>query len=123
MEDKFKVPETVNARVLKVWEENARREINRYLNTEEVTDIIGDCMKNEWLGPFTKFLYWFALNCETGWGVMVDFNEYSQRIYLCDHYYKWMHKIRDQILIELESREAQKENNTCPQNEPTENAL
>jgi predicted RNA-binding protein len=46
-------------------------------------------------------LYWFALSCETGWGVMVDFNDYAQRIYLCDHYYKWMHKLRDKLMEEV----------------------
>jgi hypothetical protein len=99
MEDKFTVPENVNARVLKSWEEHAKREINRYLETDNVKDIIGDCMKDEALGPFTKFLYWFALNCATGWGVMVDFSDRAQRIYLCDNYYKWMHKLRDELMV------------------------
>lgn len=35
-----------------------------------------------------------ALSCQAGWGVMVDFNEHAQRIYLVDPYYKWMHKLR-----------------------------
>jgi len=96
--EKFKVPDNVNARVLKVWEEHARREITRYLNTDDPEEIYGDCMKNESMGPFTKFLYWFAGSCETGWGVMIDFNEYTQRVFLPDHYYKWMHKLRDEIL-------------------------
>ena len=97
IENKFKVPEDVNHRILKSWEEHARREITRYLLTDDVKEIIGDCMKDEWLGPYTKFLYWFALNCETGWGVMVDFNDRKQSIYLCDKYYKWMHILRDDI--------------------------
>lgn len=97
MEEKFEVPENVPHRALKSWEIHARREIERYLNTDNVNDIIGDCMSHKSLGPFTKFLYWFALSCKTGWGVMVDFNEHTQRIFLCDKYYKWMHKLRDEL--------------------------
>jgi hypothetical protein len=114
MEEKFKVSEDVNARVLKSWEEHAKREIKRYLETDNVTDIIGDCMKNEWLGPFTKFLYWFALNCETGWGVMVDFNEYRQQIFLCDRYYKWMHKVRDEMLESMPDEYEEESNPIAP---------
>jgi len=94
-EEKFQVGD--RPRALKSWEAHARREITRYLETDDVTTIIGNCMKDESLGPFTKFLYWFGLNCETGWDVMIGFNEYSQRLFLCDHYYKWMHRLRDEI--------------------------
>jgi len=48
-------------------------------------------------GGFTRFLYWFGMSCEAGWGTMIDFNEYRQRIFLVDKYYVWMHKLRDEI--------------------------
>lgn len=102
MEEKFKVE--AEHRKLSAWKEHARREIKRYIETEDVREIIGDTMKNESLGPFTKFLYWFALSCETGWGVMIDFNEYRQQVFLCDRYYKWMHKLRDEIFEEMEAK-------------------
>lgn len=98
---KYKVEEP---RKLSSWKEIAKAEIKRWLTDEayekEVTE---STMTNEMMGPFTKFLYHFAWLCECGWGVMVDFNERSQRIYLADHYYKWMHKLRDEVLSELEA--------------------
>jgi hypothetical protein len=60
-------------------------------------------MHIENMGPFTKFLYYFAGRCECGWGVMIDFNEQKQLVYLTDHYYKWMHSIRDDIERYLET--------------------
>lgn len=97
---KYKVE---NSGRLKSWEQIARKEIHKWLTDEayekEVTE---STMKNESMGPFTKFLYHFAYLCECGWGVMVDFDERKQRVYLPDHYYKWMHKLRDEILSELE---------------------
>lgn len=97
---KYKVE---NPGKLKSWEQIARKEIHKWLTDEayekEVTE---STMKNEWMGPFTKFLYHFAYLCECGWGVMVDFDERKQRVYLPDHYYKWMHKLRDEILSEME---------------------
>ena len=99
--EKYKVE---GPRKLSSWKEIAKAEIKRWLTDEayekEVTE---STMKNEMMGPFTKFLYHFAWLCECGWGVMVDFNERSQRIYLPDHYYKWMHKLRDEVEAELEA--------------------
>ena len=100
-EEKFTVPE--KPRALKSWESIARMQILRYLNDDEFSDYIGrEVMKNDENppGPFTRFLYWFGLSCQTGWGVMIDFSERNQRIFLCDNYYKWMHKLRDEILEE-----------------------
>lgn len=86
------------------WKEIAKAEIKRWLTDEayekEVTE---NTMQNESMGPFTKFLYHFAGLCQCGWGVMIDFNERSQRVFLPDHYYKWMHKLRDELLSELEA--------------------
>lgn len=97
---KYKVE---NSGRLKSWEQIARKEIHKWLTDEayekEVTE---STMKNERMRPFTKFLYHFAYLCECGWGVMVDFDERKQRVYLPDHYYKWMHKLRDEILSALE---------------------
>ena len=101
-EKKLTVPDNVNHRVLRVWEKHARTEINNWLDNKD--GIQEWVMKNVLSqaenppGPFTRFLYHFAWKCQCGWGVMVDFNEYSQRIHLCDRYYKWMHKLRDEIL-------------------------
>lgn len=100
--EKYKVEEP---RKLSSWKEIAKTEITRWLTDEayekEVTE---STMKNEFMGPFTKFLYHFASLCECGCGVMIDFNEYKQRVFLPDHYYKWMHKLRDEIIAELETR-------------------
>lgn len=102
-EEKFTVPEA--PRKLSSWTMIAKRQIERWLDDEEFHKY----MSNEVMskdenppGPFTRFLYWFGLSCQAGWGVMIDFNEYRQQIFLCDHYYKWMHKLRDEI---LEARE------------------
>ncbi len=98
--NKYKVLEPQK---LSSWKKIAQKEIYRWLTDEayekEVTDTT---MKNESMGPFTKFLYHFAYLCECGWGVMVDFDERKQRVYLPDRYYKWMHKLRDDINVELE---------------------
>ena len=98
---KYKVEEP---RKLSSWKEIAKAEIKRWLTDEayekEVTE---STMKNEMMGPFTKFLYHFASLCECGWGVMIDFSDYKQRVFLPDHYYKWMHKLRDEIIYELEN--------------------
>lgn len=98
------VPE--RPRALKSWENHARREIKKWIDNKDGVQ--------EWVmkkvlskaenppGPFTRFLYHFAFNCQNaGWGVMVDFNEYSQQTHLCDKYYKWMHKLRDEIVDSL----------------------
>lgn len=99
-EIKFKVDEPGK---LKSWEHIARREITRWLNDNEYREkVTRETMKNEMMGPFTKFLYHFAFQCQCGWGVMIDFNERSQRVFLPDHYYKWMHKLKDEINIETE---------------------
>ena len=83
---------------LKSWRSIAENEIRHYLENENYRDHIDKTtMVNEYMGPFTKFLYHFASKCECGWGVMVDFNEKSQRVFLPNHYYKWMHKLRDEI--------------------------
>ena len=88
-------------RKLKSWESIAQKEIRRWYNNEDYqNEICQSTMTGEMMGPFTKFLYHFAFLCECGWGVMVDFNERKQQIYLTDHYYKWMHKLRDEIVSE-----------------------
>lgn len=93
---KYKVSEPGK---LKSWEEIARREIVKWLDHEEYKEEINrTTMTGESMGPFTKFLYHFASLCECGWGVMVDFDERKQRVFLPDHYYKWMHKLRDEII-------------------------
>lgn len=99
--EEFHVDADVNARILKSWEKIAKEQILRYYRDEEFSHYIAtEVMKLDENppGPFTRFLYWFALSCKTGWGVMVDFNEYRQRTFLCDHYYKWMHKLRDELI-------------------------
>jgi hypothetical protein len=94
--EEFKVE---NPRKLSSWEEIAKREISRWLNDDQFkSKITRDVMQGEDMGPFTKFLYWFGLSCKAGWGVMVDFDDRKQRLYLPDHYYKWMHKLRDELL-------------------------
>jgi hypothetical protein len=90
-----------NPRRLSSWERIAKKQILRWLNDDEFSSrITRETLKNDEHppGPFTKFLYWFACSCQAGWGVMVDFNEYRQRVYLTDKYYKWMHKLRDELL-------------------------
>ena len=97
---KYKVE---NSGKLKSWEKIARKEIYKWLTDKayekEVTE---STMKNESMGPFTKFLYHFAYLCECGWGVMVDFDERKQRVYLPDHYYKWMNKLRDECIAAID---------------------
>ncbi|HYD19998.1 MAG TPA: hypothetical protein VEB40_00885 [Flavipsychrobacter sp.] len=96
MEPKYKVE---NPGKLSSWEKIAKIEIQKWLNDPAYQQEVCDTtMGGEMMGPFTKFLYHFACMCECGWGVMVDFNERSQKVFLTDHYYKWMHKLRDQIL-------------------------
>lgn len=88
-----------NPERLSSWKSIAKREISRWLNDQEYADkITRETMTGESMGPFTKFLYHFASQCRcAGWGVMIDFNERTQRVFLPDHYYKWMHKLRDEI--------------------------
>lgn len=110
-EEKYKEEFRVeNPRKLKSWEQIAKRQILRYLNDEDFRHYIAtEVMKLDENppGPFTRFLYWFALSCQAGWGVMVDFNDRAQRIYLVDPYYKWMHTLRDELLEvgEMEGKE------------------
>lgn len=87
---KYKV--TDRPRALKSWESFARMEIQKWLDDESYREEIMRTTLSK------DVLYHFAFLCETGWGVMVDFNEYRQRIVLCDHYYKWMHKLRDELI-------------------------
>ncbi len=95
-EPKYQVEEP---RKLKSWEQIAKKEILKWLDSQEYRDEIQrTVMPNEDLGPFTKFLYHFAFLCKCGWGVMIDFDEYKQRVFLPDHYYKWMHKLRDELM-------------------------
>lgn len=86
------------------WEKVAKAEIKRWLTDESYeNEITKSTMTSEMIGPFTKFLYHFAFKCEADWGVMVDFNERRQRVFLPNHYYKWMHKLRDEVISELEA--------------------
>lgn len=107
--EKYKVE---NPASLYSWKDIAKKEIHRWLTdeaySEEVTRTRLSKDENP-PGPFTKFLYHFAWLCECGWGVMIDFNEYRQRIYLVDRYYKWMHTLRDEILADLERIESASE--------------
>lgn len=90
-------------RKLKSWETIARREIVKWLTDEAYEkEVTKSTMINESMGPFTKFLYHFASLCECGWGVMIDFDERKQRVFLPDHYYKWMHRLRDEANDALE---------------------
>lgn len=104
-DEKFNVPDDVNYRKLSSWTDIAKKQIERWLDDEDFYNYCStEVLKNAEYppGPFTRFLYWFGLSCQAGWGTMVDFNEYSQKTHLVDKYYKWMHKLRDEI---LQSRE------------------
>ena len=91
---------------LKSWEPVAKKELYKWLTDEAYQqEVCNTTMTKESMGPFTKFLYHFAWLCECGWGVMVDFNEYRQSTFLTHHYYKWMHRLRDEMLAELEKIE------------------
>jgi len=97
---KYKVGEP---RKLSSWKEIAKAEIKRWLTDKSYEkEVTKNTMKNEYMGPFTKFLYHFAYLCECGWGVMIDFSERGQKVFLPDHYYRWMHKLRDEVITELE---------------------
>lgn len=88
------------SRKLSSWRAIAQSQIQRFYNDDDFYHYVStQVMRNAENppGPFTRFLYWFALSCQAGWGVMVDFSERSQQIYLCDKYYKWMHKLRDEL--------------------------
>lgn len=90
---------------LSSWKKHAYREIKRWIEDDEYRDkVTAETLSKDDNppGPFTKFLYHFGFMCECGWGVMIDFNERSQRIFLTDHYYKWMHKLRDEIYLQKE---------------------
>lgn len=96
-EEKFHAEEP---RKLSSWRTIAWKQIKRFYEDDDFNQYIStQVMRNadNPPGPFTRFLYWFALSCQAGWGVMVDFSDRSQQIYLCDKYYKWMHKLRDEI--------------------------
>lgn len=101
MSEKYSVE---NPNKLSSWENIARKEIHKwvtdYVYQKEICDTT---MTGEMMGPFTKFLYHFAYLCNCGWGVMVDFNERSQRVFLPDHYYKWMHELRDSVLETIDT--------------------
>lgn len=102
-------------RALASWRKHAWQQIERWLDDEDFYNYISTevMSKDENApGPFTRFLYWFGLSCQTGWGVMIDFNEHTQRIFLCDHYYKWMHKLRDEIYAAREQTELKNESPT-----------
>jgi hypothetical protein len=93
-------------RKLSSWTAIAKWEITKWLCDAEFKErITREVMSMEDMGPFTKFLYYFAFECQTGWGVMVDFNEYRQRVFLTDHYYKWMHQLRDEVIARHNERE------------------
>lgn len=98
-EEKFHVEG--NYRVLKNWEQHAKRQIIRFYKDEEFNHYISNevLSKDENpLGPFTRFLYWFGNSCQAGWDTMIGCREDgSGIIYLKDHYYKWMHKLRDEL--------------------------
>lgn len=97
MEPKYKVEEP---RKLKSWEGIAKTEITRWLTDEDYADkVTTETLRNDDNppGPFTKFLYHFAFMCDCGWGVMIDFDERKQRVFLPYHYYRWMHRLRDEI--------------------------
>lgn len=94
---------------LSYWKEKAKIEITKWVKDDDFRDKISrETLKNEMLGPFTKFLYHFACTCNCSWGVMVDFNERSQRVFLVDRYYKWMHELRDEIENKLKKIELSK---------------
>jgi hypothetical protein len=87
-------------RTLAYWERQAKKQIFKWLNDDDFRESItkNTLSKDENPpGPFTKFLYYFAARTQAGWGVMVDFNERNQKVFLTDHYYKWMHKLRDEL--------------------------
>lgn len=71
-------------------------------DTEYQKEVLRTTMTKEDMGPFTKFLYHFAWKCQSPWGVMVDFDERRQRVYLMDKYYEWMHKLRKDMEDELQ---------------------
>lgn len=99
--EKFTVPDDVNYRKLSSWRKIAWKQIERWLDDDEFREYVStQVLRNadNPPGPFTRFLYWFGLSCEAGWGTMVDFNERSQQTHLVDRYYKWMHQLRDEIL-------------------------
>lgn len=107
MHKKYEMELTVEEfpRKLSSWRKHAWKQIERYLDDDEFRDYFANVFfskAEDKPGPFTCFLYWFGQCCQTGWGVMIDFNEYQQKIFLCDHYYKWMHKVRDEILAQRE---------------------
>ncbi len=100
---KYKVD---NPHKLKSWENIARQDIHKWLTDEGYQEHVTETtMKGEMMGPFTKFLYHFAYLCECGWGVMIDFDERKQRTYLPDHYYKWMHKLKAEVMAEMQNIE------------------
>jgi len=102
-EEKYKVDDP---RKLSSWKARASAEISRWLDDEEYQkEIFRTTMVNESMGPFTKFLYHFAAKCEAPWGVLIDFDERKQRVFLPDHYYKWMHQIRDGLLAIKEAND------------------
>ncbi len=98
-----------NPHKLKSWEKIARQEIYKWLTDEAYEKQVTETtMNGEMMGPFTKFLYHFAYLCECGWGVMIDFNERKQRVYLPDRYYKWMHGLKAEVMAESDSYRMEK---------------
>lgn len=110
-EEKYTVAEPGK---LKSWEPVAKKEIMRWLYDQDYQNFVTKTtMIYESMGPFTKFLYHFASKCNAGWGVMVDFNEKTQKIFLTDHFYKWIHKLRDSIYDQMQSIGDDNEFNPC----------
>lgn len=89
-----------NPQTLGYWRPKAIEAITRFYEDDEFNQkVVRETLPGESLGPFTKFLYWFASECSCGWGVMIDFDERRQRVFLPNHYYQWMHKLRDELDI------------------------
>ena len=100
---RFSVPEGRES-CLSEWKARAKEQIKRWLIEDRYEEwITANTLKEEFLGPFTKFLYWFGGSCKCGWGVMIDFSDHKQRVFLPNHYYNWMHKLRDEVIAELEA--------------------
>lgn len=87
---------------LKSWERIISREIVKlYQSPEYEKEICSTTLPGESLGPFTKFLYHLGYICDAPFGVLIDFNERTQKIYLTNGFYKYVHKLRDKILEQL----------------------
>lgn len=73
-----------NRNTLKYWETVAKWAIVEFLKQKQKQ-------------PFTAFLYEFAHSCSVSLGVMVDINDHNDKIYLTNHYYKFMHQLKEDI--------------------------